>query len=216
MTAAGGRALVVAGGDAPVADDLAGEPSWEWVVAADSGLDHARALGLDVDLVVGDLDSVAPGTLAAARSAGTEVRAHPSDKDETDLELALDAAAGLGASSMLVIGIAGGRADHALANLLLLASPAYAALDVDARSSAGRVVVVRSRPRSFHGEPGDLLTLLPVHGPARRVRAEGLRWRLEDATLDAASTRGVSNEFAAEWAWVVVGDGVVLAIQPRR
>lgn len=215
MSPRGGRALVVAGGDPPRPEDLAGEAPWEWVIAADSGLDHAYGLGLEVDVVVGDLDSVSPGALDQARRRGATIQQHPRDKDATDLELALDAALGLDAAGLLVVGVGGGRPDHALANLLLMAGPAYAEVDVDARTREGRFVVVRSRPRSFRGAPGDLLTLLPLHGSARRVRAEGLRWRLDDDDLPAGSTRGVSNELTHSTAWVVVGDGVVLAVQPR-
>lgn len=211
----GGRALVVAGGDPPTPDELQGEEGWEWVVAADSGLDHAYALGLEVDLVVGDLDSVTPTALDRAVAAGVGVQRHPRDKDATDLALALRAAVDLGASGLLVVGVGGGRPDHELANLLLLAAPEHEAVDVDASTAAARFSVVRSRRRPFHGRPGDVLTLLPLHGPARRVRTEGLRWRLDDDDLAAASTRGVSNELSHDTASVVVGDGVLLAIQPR-
>jgi len=214
VTRRGGRALVIAGGQAPTPADLEGEPRWEWAVAADSGLDHAEALGLAVDVVVGDLDSVTPTALERARRAGVAIDEHPRDKDATDLALALDAALGLGASSLLVIGVGGGRPDHALANLLLLAAPAYADVEVDARTADARIAVVRSRPRSFRGQVGDVMTLLPVHGTARRVRTEGLRWPLVDEALAAGDTRGVSNEIAHSPGWVVAGEGVLLAIQP--
>ena len=52
-----------------------------WVIAADSGLDHANALGLAVDLVLGDLDSVSKEALEPARRAGIPVEEHPAAKD---------------------------------------------------------------------------------------------------------------------------------------
>lgn len=210
-----GRALVIAGGDAPRPDELAGEAAWEWVVAADSGLDHAEALGLAVDRVVGDLDSVSAPALARARAAGVAVDEHPRDKDATDLALALDAALDLGAAQLLVVGLGGGRPDHLLANLLLLAAPAYAEVEIDARTADARYTVVRSRPRALRGRAGDVVTLLPLHGVARKVHTEGLRWRLHGDDLPHGSTRGVSNELTGTDAWVLVGDGVALAIQPR-
>jgi thiamine pyrophosphokinase len=209
-----GAVLVVAGGEAPTGQELLEAPPFERVIAADSGLDHALALGLHVDLVVGDLDSVSAEALAGARSAGAAIDEHPADKDQTDLELALDAAVGMGANGIVVIGAHGGRADHALANLSLLAAPAYADLDVEARADAERVVVVRSKPRSIHGRVGEPVSLVPVHGPAVGVRTEGLRWPLDGDTLGPGSTRGVSNEFVTEWGWVVVADGVLLVVQP--
>ena len=59
-----------------------------YVIAADSGMDHALALGVEVDLLVGDLDSVLPESIPLAK----RVERHPWDKDVTDLELALLAA----------------------------------------------------------------------------------------------------------------------------
>ena len=67
MTDRAVRALVVAGGEAPTPALLAGVGTWDLAVAADSGLDHAAALGVAVDLVVGDLDSVSPERLDSAR-----------------------------------------------------------------------------------------------------------------------------------------------------
>lgn len=214
MTRRGGRALVIAGGEAPTPADVEAAARWDWVVAADSGLDHAEMLGLTVDAVVGDLDSVTAGALDRARAGGVTVERHPADKDATDLALALETAVGLGAASLLVVGIGGGRPDHALANLLLLAAPAWAAVEIDARTADARIAVVRSRPRTLRGNVGDVVTLLPLLGTARRVRTEGLRWPLVDEDLHPGSTRGVSNEIAHSPGWVVAGDGVLLAIQP--
>ena len=209
------RALVVAGGSAPGPGEVAAAEGWDVVVAADSGLDHAVALGLTVDLVVGDLDSVSADALAAARVAGTAIESHPADKDATDLALALEVAIREGAGEVVVVGLGGGRPDHELANLLLLASPAFAAVEVEAHTGSGRFVVVRSRPRRLAGRPGEVVTLLPVHGPARGVRTEGLRWPLRGEDLPEATTRGVSNEFVASEATVVVAGGVLLAVLPR-
>lgn len=182
------------------------------MIAADSGLEHARAAGWHTTAVVGDLDSVDPAVLEAARGEGTVVQAHPTDKDQSDLELALDEAVRRGATSVIVLGVGGGRLDHFLASLFLLADARFAAIDVDARWEGHRAAVVRSRARSFRGRPGDVVTLLPIHGPAR-VKTEGLRWALEDEVLEAGSSRGLSNEFVTEWVWVHATQGTLLAIQ---
>ena len=203
----------MAGGDAPTADDIAGLPPFEVVVAADSGLEHARATNLPVDAVVGDLDSVDPAVLEAARGQGVEVHEYPSDKDQSDLELALDEAVRRGATWIIVLGAGGGRLDHLIGNLTLLASPRFADVELEARWEGNRASVVRTKAKTLRGQPGDLVTLLPVNGPAR-VRTEGLRWPLVDEVLEPGSSRGVSNELTKDWAWVVAGEGVVLALQP--
>src|SRR5262245_62117744 len=167
--------LVFAGGDPVDARWHDALPVDAFVIAADSGLEHVRALGRHADLVVGDFDSVHPATLDAARAAGSRVDQHPADKDATDLELALRAAQRHGADRVTVIGAGGGRLDHFRANLLLLAHPDWAGLTVQAYVGDAHVQVVR-RAVELQGAVGSLVTLLPVGGPARGVRTAGLRW----------------------------------------
>lgn len=205
--------VVFAGGDAVDPAVAARVPADSAIIAADSGLHHADALGLTVHRVVGDLDSVSPGALSAAWEAGAEVERHEPEKDATDLELALAAALRTGATRLVVVGGGGGRLDHFLANALLLASPALASVEVEALVGTAAVRVVRRRAE-LQGRPGELLTLLPVHGPATGVRTTGLRYALGGQDLHAGSTRGVSNEFVEPLATVSLEDGVLLAVQP--
>ena len=206
-------ALVFAGGDPPVPDDILATPRAEFVIAADSGLEHARALGVPVDLVVGDLDSVDPAVLDAAIADGAVVERHPAAKDATDLELALDAAVERGATDVLVVGVGGGRLDHFLGNVLLLASPRYAHVRVDARVGDAFVTVVHERVE-LTGTPGGLCSLLPLGGAAVGVLTDGLRYPLRRETLPPGTTRGVSNEFLGTRAAVSLESGVLLAVVP--
>jgi len=214
------RAIVLAGGELPPTDAIrdlvagggaAGPPL---VVAADSGLDHALALGLAVDVVVGDLDSASAAAIAAARADGVAFETHPVDKDATDLELALLAARDRGPTRITVVGGGGGRHDHLLANALVLAAADLADLDLDALVGTARITVVRARA-TLHGHPGDLCSLLPVGGVAHGVRTHGLRFRLHGEDLLPGSTRGVSNELIGAEATVTVDAGVILAVQPH-
>ena len=70
------------------------------------------------------------------------------------------------------------------------------------------------RERAFTGRPGELVTLLALHGPATGVTTEGLRYPLHEATLMPGSTRGVSNVLDAPTARVVLATGVLLALRP--
>ncbi|MCZ7588811.1 MAG: thiamine diphosphokinase [Gaiella sp.] len=202
--------VVVASGQGPVVE----LPAARAVVAADGGLDRAAALGLAVDVVVGDLDSVSPEALGRAEAGGTRVVRHPAAKDATDLELALDEAVALGARSVLVVASAEGRLDHLLALLALLTADRYAGMQVDALVGDAAVHVVRSE-RTLRGTPGELLTLLPLGGEAAGVRTSGLEYPLAGETLAPGSTRGVSNVFTAPTARVTVASGVLLAIRPN-
>jgi thiamine pyrophosphokinase len=207
--------VVVAGGDAPALDTLAGVPAGAFVVAADGGATHAQALGLRVDVAVGDFDSAPPAVLDRVTAAGGRVERHPATKNQTDLELALDVAVARRPAKIVVIGGHGGRFDHWLGNAFLLAAPAYAAVELTARMGAAVVTVVRAgRPATLAGVPGTLVSLLPVHGTAAGVRTAGLRYPLSDEDLPAGTTRGVSNVLVASPATVTLRAGVLLAVQP--
>jgi thiamine pyrophosphokinase len=183
------------------------------VVAADSGLDSALALGLDVTVATGDFDSASPDAVAAAEASGVRIERHPAAKDATDLELAMDAAAAMTPDRILVLAGRGGRLDHELAALLLLASDRYTGMNVDALVGDARVHVIHGE-RELAGWPGDLLTLVAVSGPAVGVTTEGLEYPLRGETLEPGSSRGVSNVFEEETARVTVEQGVLLAIRP--
>ena len=207
-------AIVFAGGDPPTSTAIRDLPAPAVVLAADSGLDHAHALGIAVDVVVGDLDSVDLQVLDAARHAGAVVERHPAAKDATDLELALLAARERGVAEILVVGGHGGRLDHFLANALLLAAPCFADLRIRARIGDAEITVVRDHAE-LSAAPGALCSLLPVGGPAEGVRTEGLRFPLARETLFPGSTRGVSNEFVTAIATVTLERGVLLAVLPE-
>ena len=203
--------VVVASGAGPSVA-VPGTPS---VVAADGGLDRVSALGLAADVVVGDLDSVSAGALAAAEAAGARVVRHPEAKDATDLELALEEAVAMGGRRVLVVASAEGRLDHLLGSLVLLGADAYAAIDLDAIVGDALVHVVRAEKR-LTGEPGELVSLFAVGGPATGVVTEGLAYPLVGETLAPGSSRGISNVFEGTEARVTVGSGVLLAIRPGR
>lgn len=183
------------------------------VVAADGGVAEALRHGSRVDLLVGDLDSATPDDVRrVSRDGGTIVR-HPEDKDATDLQLAVEAAAGAGVSRVVVVGGRLGRLDHLLGNALLLAAPRFAGLEMDAVFGAARLHVVRGR-RELGGDPDELVSLFALQGVARGVTTTGLRWKLDGDDLAPGSSLGISNRFVEHAATVTVDDGVVLVVRP--
>ena len=207
--------LVVAGGEQPLPSITAVAPSPDLVIGVDSGVDTAIALGYVVDVAVGDFDSVSAAGLAAAERSGALVERHPVDKDQTDLELALLKAVSYLPDLIIVIGLGGGRADHYLANLLLLASPRFQAVHIDAYVGDAKFSVVRSE-RTLAGRVGELVSLLPIGGEVTGISTSGLQYKLSNETLRATSPRGVSNTLTTPLAKVTVGDGALLVVQPDR
>jgi thiamine pyrophosphokinase len=214
-------AIVLADGDVPSRELLdTAWPAWldgiELVVAADGGARHAEPLRLPIDLWVGDGDSVDAELLARLEADGIDVRRVPSEKDETDAELAVTAAVTAGADDIVVLGGLGGpRLDHALANLGLIEHPALqrrGALLYDARGARVSLVAGPAN-RTLRGRVGDLVTLLPMGGTAHGVTTTNLRYALAGDDLELGRTRGVSNIRMAGDATVTLESGRLLVIE---
>jgi len=208
----GGLVLVLAGGDPPHPDLVV--PAHDLVVAADSGAHQAGRLGVAVDVLVGDLDSIDPAVRAHLEASGTRVEAHHPDKDATDIELALQVALHAAPAAVTVVGGHGGRLDHALATVAALAAIAAPGLRVEAWMGGARVQLAVDAVE-VAGRVGELVSLLPQGGPATGVTTAGLRWPLAGATLAPGSTWAMSNEVAASPASVSLTGGVLAVVRPH-
>jgi len=206
-------ALIIAAGDAPAAG-LVTDIEDSVVIVADGGLASARLLGIVPAIVVGDLDSARPADLVWAEGAGSDCRRFPTDKDYTDLELALEAAVAAGCDRLVVTGVRGGRPDHELSNVAALAGTARQGVSVETRSGEETTMYVTSRGE-ITGAIGSIVSLLPHGGDAVRVTTQGLRWPLHGETLSSFASRGVSNEMSHPRASVLIESGLLLVVQPN-
>src|SRR3954452_9882072 len=154
------------------------------VIAADAGLDHARAAGLDPDVLVGDLDSISALGLAWA-TEHVEVVRHPVDKAATDTELAIAHAAALNPARILLIAGQGDRLDHAVAALGALGAPELAAVGTLEAWWGGDQLYVVHGPGAVEIDlpRGTTFSVLAMHGPATGVTVDGARWPLSEHAL---------------------------------
>lgn len=169
-------------------------PAGAFVVAADGGLDHARALGIAPDVVVGDFDSL-EGALPS--DAGRTV-ALPPLKDDPDLLSALKIGWSHGCRTFHIYGALGGRIDHTISAIQLTALLA-AHGGIGFLYGDGTVVTaVRDGELRFAASglgAGRMVSVFPHGGEARGVDEPGLRYELKDGVLHADSVLGLSNEF---------------------
>ena len=185
-----------------------------FVVAANGGAAHAARMGLPPNLIVGDMDSLPEEVRWEMVAAGAMRQRHRPDKDETDTELAMRAAVDRGCDELVILCALGGRLDHSLANILLLALPG---LEDRALLAAGDTEVrLIATEGSFSGAPGDILSLLPLGTDVRGIWTEGLQYALADGALRLGHARGVSNVFTQPRARVTIGEGRLLAVHIRK
>lgn len=202
--------LLFAAGDPLPYHMLEELPRPDLVVAADGGFDSAIDLGYRVDVLVGDLDSLQEQSIPRH----VVVERHPADKDATDLELALELVSRQGPERVVVVGASGGRLDHELATAALLCSERWDSIDeLDWISARGFSYVVRGR-RIIHGDPGALVTLLPMGDQVEGVHTKGLKWDLAGDTLPYGTSRGVSNVMRGPVADIRVEQGCLLVVVP--
>ena len=206
------RAIIFANGEFPhpqTARDLL-RPG-DLVIAADGGTRHALTADVIPQIIIGDLDSIAPADQTRAENDGARIIRFSPRKDETDLELALLYAARQGATEIVVLAALGGRLDQTIANVLLLSLPELEGLDVRLVSGAQEAFLIHGAA-TITGHPGDTVSLIPLGGAATGVTSEGLEWSLHEETLHFGPARGVSNVLTSEQARVRVRRGMLLCV----
>ena len=181
------------------------------LIAVDGGLRHLTKLGLTPDLILGDLDSADPAEVTKFEAQGVPVCRYPPEKDETDLELGIEAALEEGAASIWIVAALGDRLDHTLGNIFLLTQPRLADLDVRLVDGEQEVFLIRDET-TLTGQPGQIVSLIPLLGPVPGITTGQLAYPLRHETLYPDKTRGISNMMTAKTATVSIDNGILLCI----
>lgn len=232
--------LVVTGGTVDVVwaarwlENEAKKTPFDYCIAADSGLDAADALGIHVDYLLGDYDSVKPEVLARYRNT-VETVTFPREKDYTDTELAFQAVIQLTEQKtakhrdtgqqtaeskpvVTVLGATGTRFDHTLANVSLLAY--FAKNKIPARlldkhncirMLAGEDTLCLTKLSQY----GSFVSCLAIGGEVTGLTLTGFRYPLTGAVLQMGVSLGVSNEIVDAQAKISIKSGQLLVIESR-
>ena len=193
-------------------------PRGAHVIAADGGLDHAGPLGITPDEVIGDFDSVADESLEYVRGDG--VMRLPSEKDDTDMLAAVKLGWSRGLRRFHIFGGLGGRLDHTLANMQMLARISrhggIGFLYGDGFVATAITDATLSFPAWNPPEgAGRMVSVLAHSDVARHVSIRGLKYEIDDAQLRNTRALGVSNEFLdSADAVIAVADGTLAVTYP--
>ena len=182
-----------------------------FVLAADGGAHHAPVLELNLDKVIGDLDSISNSEKQFFVDAGVTIQEVRAQKDETDLELALLHAIDLDVKRIVILGAAGGRLDMTLSNVTLLTHPAIGSQRLEFWTSNQTTWLITPPGEVIEGNVGDTLSLLPLFEDALGVRTMNLAYRLQNEDLEQGPARGVSNLFTSENVEVLLNSGSLVA-----
>lgn len=210
------RIIIFANGDLPDLEKARAilRPD-DFILCADGGTRHALALNLAPNLVVGDMDSIDSAEWKTLEEKNIPIELFPRDKNETDLELALNKAIELNPTEIVIVAALGGRMDHTLANIALLANTQYATRSICLDDGVEQLSFCRAQSE-VRGRSGDIVSLIPWGGPVHGIRTENLKWRLDNETLHPDKTRGISNEMTADVANIKIESGLLLVIRNRK
>jgi thiamine pyrophosphokinase len=188
-------------------------PDGAVLIVADGGAKHCLEFGWTPDILVGDFDSLPPETVEDLASRGVEVIRHPTDKDATDLELAIQLAISRGIEDLLILGAVGDRWDQSLANFLLLDRYAQTTASIRLVDGPQEAFLIRAgEERMVEGHPGDVVSLIPLLRDVSGISTQNLAYPLSDGRLNFGSTRGVSNVLLSETGSVALQDGVLVCV----
>jgi len=179
--------------------------SSDLLIAADGGAQHVAALGLKPKAIVGDMDSI--GTETWRRDESIARVTYPPDKDRSDAELAIEYAFAQGCQQVSLVAAVGGRLDHTLGNIALVAKYPGRVAIVDGHFTL--VAVNSSEKCVLRGRVGSAVSLIPYGPDQVRVTTRGLKYSIKNKPL-AFATHGLSNELCEAEACVCVSGGVLL------
>ena len=184
------------------------------IIAADGGARMAtEVFGLTPDVILGDLDSLTPGEVAAFAAQGVEILTYPPEKDETDLEIALKWAVEQGLTTIRVIGALGRRIDQTFGNVYLLALPELQGADARLVSGDQQIWLLQPGTHRIVGKQGDTVSLIPLTADVMDIHTENLYYPLRGDTLQFGPARGISNVMDRGCATVAFASGLLMVVQ---
>ena len=182
------------------------------IVCADGGAYHAIEFGFFPQTIIGDLDSISPQDITKFEKDGATILHYPSEKDETDLELALYWCAEQGAKSIYIIGGLGGRFDQTLANIYLLSLPELDGIHVEVIEAEQSIRLLKAGTHPIEGHVGDTISLLPLGDTVEGITTTDLKYPLRNESLMLGPARGVSNVMTSEKATIHIDKGLLVMV----
>ena len=194
-----------------VTPDMAQElaESADYIIAADGGQNRAWEFGLQPDCVIGDFDST-----TLDEGFDCLYITYPAEKDLTDTEAALTHALEKGCRNVILLGGMGGRLDHTMGNIGLL-DKYYNSFDhMEFIDGKNRMELLKNSGRTLKRDARyKYFGLVSLNAEASGIDIRGAKYELTVASLERASTLGVSNEFSEDTVEIYVREGTLLIVR---
>lgn len=176
------------------------------IIAADGGLEHLQKCGIKPDIIIGDFDS-----LCKNPQGENVIRLKP-EKDITDMDAAVKVGIKKGYDEFKLYGALGGRLDHSVANIQLIASLAENKKKVEIISDETYITAVHNGFIEFDNEFKGYVSVFSHSDLCTGVSIKGLKYELDNAELKNTFPLGVSNEFINKESKITVKNGTLIII----
>lgn len=184
----------------------------DFLVAVDGGANKLAKTGFVPNLIIGDMDSISSGAKKKFRKS--EFLVFPKEKNEVDLELALDYCVKKGFREILVLGAIGSRTDMSLINVFLLTQLPQ---NVNAKIvHENQEIFLIHKKALIEGMPGEKISFLALSGNVEGLTLSGFKYGLENAALEFGVGRGISNEFKNKKTLISFKSGKLLCVHFRK
>jgi len=190
------------------------EGSFDLVLAADGGYKTAKEMNLDIDVLLGDFDSITSEEIKEAESNGIKTISFPTDKDKTDGELAVDYAISEMSEELVILGSFKEELDHALGNLFLLFKIDKIGIKSKLLTQKYEIELIGSE-KEYLEKQGHELSLIPVSEIVEDLNIEGSRYNLKNVKVEMGQTLTLRNVIIDKKAKVYFKKGKVLSILKR-
>lgn len=184
--------------------------SGDLVIAADAGLNYLEQSDISADLVIGDFDTL------KYKPDHPDVITLDEEKDDTDMLAAVRQGIDKGHSVFHIYGGMGGRFDHTIANLQVLA---YLSKQNKKGLLFGKnciITAITNKSIWFSSKTKGIISVFSLTDISSEVYIRGLKYELDNATLKNTFPIGVSNEFIGKESTITVKDGTLLVVFPRE
>ncbi|GAM14197.1 thiamine diphosphokinase [Mesobacillus selenatarsenatis] len=210
---------LVAGGPANLIPDfhLYDEMNVIWI-GIDRGVFYLLKAGIKPSAAFGDFDSVSEAELTEIEEAVSDLNKFKPEKDETDMELALNWALEQEPESITIFGATGGRLDHLMANIQLLVKPLQ-------QGSALHIEMIDAKNILFVKKPGcysvskldeyKYISFLPVTPAVSGMTLKNFKYPLNDCHIPMGSTLCISNELIRGHGTFSFSEGILLVVRSK-
>ncbi|QKS71478.1 thiamine diphosphokinase [Paenalkalicoccus suaedae] len=211
--------LLVAGGpkvDLPSLQELCDELKPTGIIGVDRGAYYLLEACITPNLAIGDFDSIGETYLKQLKAESVELTTFPAEKDQTDMELALDIVKErFNAKKLIIVGATGGRLDHFLMNVQLLEVAATRGIEVEILNTSNRMSYLDSGVKHVKHSIYTYLSLLAITEKVSGITLTGVKYELTNAQLKRGSSLCVSNEIVDDEAIVKIESGKVIVIESK-